>query len=80
MNNYELISYEESMVDGVEVFEDIDTATYVVLNPHWNARLSSKEGRHAFRGWAIDNFSCVAGVRIKKGLKSDRYYFQIISR
>jgi len=80
MENYLLLRHEESMVDGVDVFEDVETETYVVLNPHWNARLSSKEGRHAFRSWVIDNFSCAVGVAIKKGLKSDHYFFKICYR
>lgn len=77
MSDFKLVRHSRPLTDGIDVLSFAETSVYVVLNPRWNARLSTKEGRVAFRDWIIGQFSCCAGASIKKGLKSDRYYFQI---
>jgi hypothetical protein len=79
MDSYKLIDTYKPGTDGIEVRHSVQTDTYAVLNPRWNTRLSTKEGRNTFRRWAEDHFSCVVGVNVKRGLKSNRYYFQIHS-
>lgn len=79
MNNpdFKLVRHTKPLTDGIDVLSYAETSIYAVLNPHWNARLSTKEGRAAFRNWIIGQFPCCVAASIKKGLKSNRYYFQL---
>lgn len=79
MNNldFKRVRHTRPLPDGIEDFSFAESSIYVILNPNWNARLSTEEGRAAFRNWIMGQFSCCVAASIKKGLESNRYYFQI---
>ena len=78
MENYTLIdSYDTGD------FPEVTVETYAILNPHWNRRLAelavSDEGFKPFEDFLISKeYLRPEILRIKRGLKSDRYYIRCL--
>jgi len=57
---------------------DVDYNVFVVLNPAWNKRLTNSDSHAAFKTLMAAELEVDCVQSIKKGLKSDRFYFEAI--